>query len=307
MQRTLVSLHQGLCFICKGETAPMLSVFFGISTALCWGIADFIGGSASRRAGAYGMTIGTVGCGLLLLLPAVLLRQEAPMAWSGWLVCMLAGAVDAIGILLLYLSMSSGRISLAAPVSALMSAALPVVFGMLTQGVPPVKIIAGLVLALAAVWLVFQNAETAAAAPLRFADLRLPLLSGTCLGLFLILMHTGSAEGLLWPMIAVRCGGVAALLLLSAAFKSPRMHGPAALPWLLIALNALLDVGGNGCYILAGQTGRMDVAAVLSSLYPGATVFMAWLLLKEKLSRLQFAGVVVALVAILLLTSQPQA
>ena len=225
----------------------MLSMFFGISTALCWGIADFIGGSTSRRVGAYGMTIGTVGCGLLLLLPAVFLRQEVPIALSDWLVCMLAGAVDAIGILLLYLSMASGRISLAAPVSALTTAALPVVFGMLTQGVPDVNIVAGLVLALAAVWLVFQSAETTAeAAPLRFADLRLPLLSGTCLGLFLILMHTGSAEGLLWPMIAVRCGGVAALLLLSAAFKFPRMHGPAALPWLLIALNALLDVGGSG-------------------------------------------------------------
>jgi len=285
----------------------MLSVFFGISTALCWGVADFIGGSTSRRVGAYGMTIGTVACGLLLLLPVALLRQEVPIAWSGWFICMLAGAIDAIGILLLYLSMTSGRISLAAPVSALTTAALPVVFGMFTLGVPHMKIVAGLVLALAAVWLVFQSAETAAAAaPLRFADLRLPLLSGTCLGLFLILMHTGSAEGLLWPMIAVRCGGVATLLLLSVAFRS-RVHGPAALPWLLIALNALLDVGGNGCYILAGQTGRMDVAAVLSSLYPGATVFMAWLLLKERLSRLQFAGVVVALVAILLLTSQSQA
>lgn len=284
----------------------MISVVFGISTALCWGIADFIGGSASRRVGAYGMTIGTVACGLLLLLPMVIIRQEIPIAWSGWLICMLAGVVDAVGILLLYLSMTSGRISLAAPVSALTTAALPVVFGMLTMGVPQVRIVAGLALALAAVWLLFQSAESAATAPLRFSDLRLPLLSGTCLGLFLILMHTGSTTGLLWPMIAVRCGGVVGLILLAVAFKS-RIQMTAELPWRLIALNALLDVGGNGCYILAGQTGRMDVAAVLSSLYPGATVFMAWLLLKEKLSRLQFAGVLVALVAILLLTCQSQA
>ena len=60
--------------------------------------------------------------------------------------------------------------------------------------------------------------------------------------------------------------------------------------------------GGNGCFILAGQTGRIDVAAVLSSLYPGATVFMAWLLLKETISRIQLAGIMTALGAIALLT-----
>jgi uncharacterized membrane protein len=282
-----------------------LSVLFGISTALCWGTADFIG-STSRRIGAYGMTLGTIACGLLLLLPVALLLHEAPITSSAWLWSMLAGAFDAVGILLLYLSMTKGRLSLAAPISALTSAALPVVFGMMTQGIPETNVVAGLALALAAVWLVSQSAETGENGRLRLADLSLPLLSGSCLGMFLILMHIGSPEALLWPMVGVRCGGVATLLLLFAAFRSQAPTGGGALPLQLFVLNALLDVGGNGFYILAGQTGRMDVAAVLSSLFPGATVFLAWLLLKEKLSRLQFAGVLFALVAILLLTNQSQ-
>lgn len=279
----------------------MLSVFFGLSTALCWGICDFIGGSSSRRAGAYAMTLGTISCGLLMLLPASLLVNEAPVTWSGWLWSMLAGAFDAAGILLLYQSMTLGRLSLAAPVSALTAASLPVLFGMLTQGVPGPWILAGLVLALAAVWLLCQDGKADRDGPVRLAQLRLPLLSGSFLGLFLILMHTGSQEAVLWPMVAVRCGGVLALLLYLAGKRGAR-GVPASLPWKLVALNAFLDVSGNACYIMAGQAGRMDVAAVLSSLFPGATVFLAWLLLKESITRVQMGGIAAALAAIALLT-----
>jgi len=279
----------------------MFSILFGISTACCWGMGDFIGGSNSRRVGAYGMTLGTIGCGLLLLLLVSLGFDGNHLPLSGWLVCLLAGAFDAVGILLLYLSLTQGRMSLAAPVSALTAAALPVLFSMLTIGMPEATVMTGLLLGLIAIWMVSQEQEDAPEKPLRFADLYLPLLSGSCLGVFLILMHAGSHHALLWPMIAVRSGGVTALLLILLTPLKQRMLPTAPLPWKIIAVNALLDVGGNGFYILAGQTGRLDVAAVLSALYPGVTVFMAWLLLKEKVSRLQLGGILSALGAIALL------
>lgn len=280
----------------------MVTVIFGISTAICWGICDFIGGSKSRQVGAYGMTLGTFCCGLLFMLPTAIGFSEAPMAWSGWLWCMLAGAFDAIGILLLYLSMTMGRLSLAAPVSAITAAALPVLFGVLTQGMPKPTIFLGLLLALAAVWMVSQEQDASPGERIRLAELKLPLLSGSCLGIFLIMMHTGSNHAMLWPMVAVRFGGVSTLLLVLSTSLKARVRPTAALPWMIIALNALLDIVGNGSYILAGQAGRVDVAAVLSSLYPGATVFMAWLLLKESISRVQFTGIMAALGAIVLLT-----
>lgn len=280
----------------------MVTVIFGISTAICWGICDFIGGSQSRQVGAYGMTLGTFCCGLLFMLPVAIGFSEAPMNWSGWLWCMLAGAFDAIGILLLYLSMTMGRLSLAAPVSAITAAALPVLFGVLTQGMPKPTIFLGLLLALAAVWMVSQEQNTSPSERIRLAELKLPLLSGSCLGIFLIMMHTGSNHAMLWPMVAVRLGGVATLLLVLSTPLKARVRPTAALPWMIITLNALLDIVGNGSYILAGQAGRVDVAAVLSSLYPGATVFMAWLLLKESISRVQLTGIMAALGAIVLLT-----
>jgi drug/metabolite transporter (DMT)-like permease len=150
--------------------------------------------------------------------------------------------------------------------------------------------------------MVSQERDTSPSERVRFAELKLPLLSGSCLGVFLILMHTGSNHEMLWPMVAVRIGGVATLLLVLFLPLKARVRPTAALPWMIISLNALLDVVGNGSYILAGQAGRVDVAAVLSSLYPGATVFMAWLLLKERISCVQLAGIVAALGAIVLLT-----
>ena len=280
----------------------MVTVIFGLSTAICWGVCDFIGGSKSRDVGAYGMTLGTFCCGLLLLLPLALAFSNVPINASEWLWCLMAGGFDAIGILLLYLSMTLGRLSLAAPVSAITAAALPVLFGILTQGLPDLTIFLGLVLALAAVWMVSHEGDASPDERIRLSELMLPLLSGSCLGVFLIMMHTGSNHSMLWPMVAVRIGGIAILLIILGTPLKTQVRPKAALPWTIIALNALLDVAGNGTYILAGQSGRVDVAAVLSSLYPGATVFMAWLLLKERISHVQFAGIVTALGAIVLLT-----
>jgi uncharacterized membrane protein len=101
-------------------------------------------------------------------------------------------------------------------------------------------------------------------------------------------------------MVASRLAGTM-LLVVVVAFRRERISIPRT-AWTVVLLNATLDVGGNLFYILASRVGRLDVAAVLSSLYPGSTVLLAWLLLKERLSLQQWIGIGAALIAIVLFT-----
>ena len=119
-------------------------------------------------------------------------------------------------------------------------------------------------------------------------------------GCYFVVMHSAAQESTLWPMVISRAGGIAIIGLVILMRREPLRVVRNA--WPVIALNGVLDVGGNTFYILAGQLGRMDVSAVLSSLYPGVTVILAGLLLKERLSRTQWVGIVLAFIAIALFT-----
>jgi drug/metabolite transporter (DMT)-like permease len=195
--------------------------------------------------------------------------------------------------------MGRGQMSIAAPVSALFTASLPVAAGAVMDGLPsPVKLV-GFVVALAAIWMIAQEAGEKSQL-LRLSDLRLPLISGLCFGAYFILIHLATRETVLAPMLISRAVGtftVAIFMLVRR--ESWRVSRPA---WPFIIFNGVLDIGGNAFYILAGQNGRLDVASVLSSLYPGATVLLAWLVLKERIRSIQKLGILTALVAIVLMT-----
>lgn len=279
----------------------MISIVYGLFSALSWGGGDFAGGLASRKTGAYRAVFYGEAFGLLLLLGAALFLHEPMLGWPKTLLAAAAGAIGSLGLLVLYQAMITGQMSIATPVSALLAATLPVIVGAFTEGLPPALKLAGFACALLAVWLVAQD-DSGKTHAVRLADLRLPLLAGICFGMYFIIMHEASQEAVLAPMIASRTAGMLALLVfLLARRENWQMARPA---WPYVALNAVLDIGGNLFYILAGQTGRMDVAAVLSSLFPGTTVLLAWLILKEKINRVQWLGILAALIAIALMTIQ---
>jgi drug/metabolite transporter (DMT)-like permease len=278
----------------------LISILFGLTSAITWGVGDYAGGIASRRTNAYRATWYGEAFGLVMLLVTAAVYREQPLPWQDWAWCVLAGALGATGLLILYRSLAAGQMSTAAPVSGLMAAALPVVVGLLLQGLPRPASYLGFALALLAVWLISQGTGASPKALARLTELRLPLISGICFGMYFILIHQGSQHALLWPMIAARCSGTICLTIFAAVKREVRLPGVTLLPWIL--LNAVGDIGGNTFYVLAGQAGRLDVAAVLSSLYPGTTVILAWLLLREKITRFQLAGILAALAAIAMLT-----
>jgi drug/metabolite transporter (DMT)-like permease len=119
-------------------------------------------------------------------------------------------------------------------------------------------------------------------------------------GLFFVFLHQASQETVFWPIIATRTASIIFLAGFASLARQP--WRPQRAVWPLIALCGLLDTTGNGLYVLSGQLGRLDVAAVLSSLYPASTVALAWLVLKERITRPQLAGIFSALAAIILIT-----
>jgi drug/metabolite transporter (DMT)-like permease len=278
----------------------MLTILFGLSSALTWGAADFCGGLASRKAKAYQAVLFGEAVGLLILLAAALAAGEERLSWTALLLCSIAGSVGVLGLLLFFLALSRGKMSIAAPVSALTAAILPVIGGSILEGFPGALTFAGFGLALVAIWLISQPESGPKTLGVRLKDLALPLIAGISFGVYLILMDQGSQGQVLWPMVASRTAGTLTMLIYALVLHKPLL--PAGKAWPFIALNGLLDVSGNGLYILAAQAGRMDVSAVLASLYPASTVLLAWLVLREKINRSQFVGILAALGAILLMT-----
>lgn len=278
----------------------MIAVLFGLSSALTWGAGDFAGGMASRRTGTYRAVFFAECIGLLLLLMvAIPVAEPAPDSRS-LMLAIVAGGLGTLGLLLLYHALAAGKMSIAAPVSALMAAVLPVVVGSLTEGVPGPLTMLGFVFALAAVWLVSQSKEGINDVLSHVAELRIPVLAGVGFGSFFIFMHAATRTSTLWPMAAARAAGLVItglfMLVRRDSWRLPRNA------WFWSGMNGTLDVTANGLFVLAGQTGRLDIAAVLGSLYPGGTVLLAWIVLRERLSRNQWIGIGAAMLAIVMFT-----
>lgn len=274
----------------------IIPVVLGLFSALTWGAADFSGGLASRHSSAYGVVIGGQATGLALLLALVNLTGEPVPSLSSWLWGGAAGLCGGVGLSILYRALADGRMSVAAPVSALLAAIIPVLVGTGTEGLPELWTLLGFALALAAIWLISRGEDGAA---IRLKELVLPLAAGLTFGLFFVFMHQASRVSVLWPIVASRLTSITSLLVYALVKKQP--WWPKRALWPLVALSGVLDIGGNSFYILAGQIGRMDVAAVLGSLYPGSTVALARLVLKERIARLQAVGILLALAAITLI------
>jgi uncharacterized membrane protein len=282
------------------SAVALAPVLLGLAAALAWGAGDFTGGVATKRAGPFAVVIGSEVVGLAALLLLVFLTGEPVPQAQSLLMAAVAGAAGGFGLVLLYRALASGQMSVAAPVSAVLAAAIPVLVSIVWLGWPDPLVLAGLLLALLAIWLISGGNGDGTPARLRLEQIRLPLLAGVVFGLFFVLLHQASQDSLFWPIITTRLASI--IFLVGFAGFTRQTFLPQRSLWPMIALCGLLDTAGNGLYVLSGQLGRMDVAAVLSSLYPAVTVALAWLVLKERMAGLQRLGLVAAFVAILFIT-----
>lgn len=275
------------------------SVLLGLSSGLCWGAADFVGGLQSRRLPSLAVTLWSQLVGGLTLLGALLLLGPVMTAGALWGVA--AGLCGGLALVLFYRALAIGTMSLVAPVSAC-GAIVPVLVG-LAQGEPlgPVTI-AGMGAALAGI--VFVSLQGGGLQANR--DQRPALMGalGAALGFglfFTLIDRAASVPGAsaLWVNVWARAGSVPLLLALQlTSARSLGWPGPALG---MVGLVGVLDMSANVLFALATQAGSLGVVAVLGSLYPVTTVLLSWVLLAERLTRAQYLGVGLALLGVGLL------
>lgn len=278
-------------------TSTLATILSGLAASLSWGSGDFCGGLASRRSNASTVVLAAYTAGFVLMIALALIWREPFLSHMDLFWGALAGVAGVIGLLAFYSALSIGRMGIIAPTSAVLTAGLPVLFSALTSGLPSLLQLGGFLLALFAIVFISRPERTHG----RPKGIGLALLAGCGFGCFFILISRVSPHATFWPLATARLTSVLFLLIVALVRKQPLQPQKKVFPLILFA--GSLDAIGNAFFVLAAHSGRLDIAAVLSSLYPAATVLLAAIVLRERVTRIQGIGILLALIAIPLISA----
>ncbi len=270
-------------------------VILGLGSAIAWGAGDFGGGWASRRAPVLAVSLVVQLLGVLVAVTLVVSTQEAVPGLSSIAISVAAGVGVTIGIVGLYHGLAVGRMGVVAPVTGLLAAVLPVAFGIVRDGPPATPVLAGIVIALVAVVLVSRAPGTAGSR----SGIELALVAGLGIGAFNILVGELPDGEVFVPLVAIKLTATAVLVTALVAGRRTWQIPRRVLP--IAVAGGAFDMAGNAFYVLATQSGRLDVAATLSSLYPVTTILLAMALLGERVTRSHAIGIAAAAAAIVLI------
>jgi uncharacterized membrane protein len=275
-----------------------LAALFAIGSAAAWGAGDFSGGLASKRSHPISVTLVSNPFGLILMTAIALWHGAAGPSLHDALLGFAAGICGAFGLLEFYRALSSGKMGVVAPITAVVANVISMLFGAFTEGFPSVLQLIGFALAIVGVYVISKPESDARVS---FADLLPALKAGAAFGAFFILTGQFSSGDLAWTLVVARLGTismvVASALWTRHQFKLERQSLP------LVFVAGGMDSLGNLLFALATQMGRLDVGSALSSLYPVTTVLLAMLVLRERLSKTQGIGALIALVSIPLIVA----
>ncbi len=273
-----------------------MSLMFALPGAFAYGLADFAGGLATRRAPVLLVTAVVQLAGLAVLLPVGPLAGGGPsMAAFGWGALSAGGGTT--GLLLYLRALAAGPMGVVAPLSAVVGAGLPLLVGLAAgERLGVVTVVA---IAVALVAIVMATAGSTAGTGARTGIL-LALGAGAGFALFFVGIDASPAGSGLWPLLAGRLTSVPVLLLAVLVTRSRR--GLACpFPWRLALLSGVFDTLANVFFLLSARTGELGVSAVVVSLYPVVVAVLAAVFLRERLTGMQLGGAGLALGASVLL------
>jgi drug/metabolite transporter (DMT)-like permease len=279
-----------------------MAALLALVSALGYGISDFSGGLASRRAPAIAVVLVSNSLTLVIALFAVALLPGSvyhlgDVSWG-----LAAGSVGVVGVILLYRGLAIGPMSVVAPLTAVLSAIVPVVVGVLRGERPGVAALCGVALALPAMVLIGRESDARAGPPVSCGALLTALAAGVSFGGFYVLLAQTGSDGGAWPLVGQRAASVAILLgLTGVALRRGIPALPQGRTLGLAIVAGITDFIANLTYVLATHRGLLALVAVLSSLYPAATLVLARTVLRERLTRGQLGGLLLAAVAVALI------
>ena len=280
----------------------MLTVVIGLTSAMVFGAADFLGGLASQRVSAALATAIAATTGLALLLIGL------PIIGGTWsadavLLGAASGISGSIAIALLYACLAVGPMSILSPLTAVVSAVVPLTVSLIGgERLGGIGYVA-LGIALVAIVMVGFVPESGAVRPSLRAVL-MAIGSGVAIGVFLIIIDAAPDDSGLIPLVANRAVSATIMFLVVAVMAVAarrRGSGPAHGRWregmrLAIACG-ILDAIANVGILYGVRLGELSVIAVLTALYPIGTIILAAVVLKERIAPVQYAGLVLAIVA----------
>lgn len=272
---------------------------FGLAAVFAWGTSDFLGGYFARRLNVFLFTA-VFNIGGLILMSTLAGASRAQLPSTRSVLWALAGGITGgLGVAIFFRALSTGKMGLTAPVAAVLGAAIPTLVSIFVVG-PPGKItIAGFALAVAGLWLITRVGD-------RDKDngtpkgIGLAMLAGFGFAGFYLCLRQAGSGSVLWYAALTRTGGLIITGAIALCLGNLRISladaGRAA-------LTGCIDSLGTTLFVLASQSGRLDEAVVISSLYPAVTVLLARIVLKEHLTRWRLIGLLAALAAVPMIAS----
>jgi drug/metabolite transporter (DMT)-like permease len=279
-----------------------MPVLLAMTAAASWGTGDFLGGVASRRGGRVNaVTMVIQLAGFATFVPVALWTGGrltlADLVWSS-----IAGIGSGLALYQLYIGFTKSHTGVVSPIAAIGTAGIPVLFGLATGETLSAYQAVGVPLGLVAIWLVSRPNAADTVGDLRSrAGVNYGIGAGVSFAIMFISLDQLSAGSGAWGVLPVRLGGAVTLLVITGFRRLPLV--PVASVWLPIVGSGLFGSVGNLAFIVATRLGNLSIVAVVSSLFPAATVILAYLFLRERLSRIQLTGVVAALAAIALVST----
>lgn len=274
-----------------------MAALLALIASLTWGVADYMGGIASRKASPTQVLVVAYPSGAVIITLMAFLAVPGEFSTDAALWGVLAGSIGALAVALLYIALSRGPMGVVSPITAVMSGAVPTAVGLLNGERLTLLGITGIAIAALAVILVSrEKGEHVKVAP---STILISIASGSAIGLYLSALSLAPVESGIWAATVGRwTSSILVAVVVFAVIKNFTRNG---FPWMLAIVSGFLDATANAVFQLASQRGLLSIVAVLGSLYPATTALLARFLIQERLSRIQIVGVLLAFLAAALL------